>query len=283
MSFMSHAARGALLGFAALALPVSAQNSAGPSLAVFGVPLGGTAADVERMVGQRGFGGFTDHCQAARICRYRVNIENLQGTEFFSTSWGFRRLADRTEAFSFAFTAPPNEHRIWSAGSDQSFGDWFNVSASAPILPDVLAELRKRFGEPVRTQGLEARRANAGNHGQLWWLWDAEGRPVRWTRETHQTCYLAMGKASVETGLTLHVNSNAAPVDPQPFLRARQGNCAYAVRADIGHTRGLVYSLSIRAVDFKAGHDAQYRTNQLLREKRGEGDSARSNRNRPDF
>lgn len=92
-----------------------------------------------------------------------------------------------------------------------------------------------------------------------------------------------MGGASVETGLTLRRNSNTAPVDPQPFLRARQGNCAYAVRADIGHTRGMVYSLSVRAVDFKASHDAQYRTPPVPARNRGEADSARSRRNRPDF
>ena len=104
-----------------------------------------------------------------------------------------------------------------------------------------------------------------------------------WTKVSRQTCYLAISQAMVETDNTVRASWNAAPVNPRPFLLARQGNCARIVRAEIGHAHGLIYSLSVRMADFQAGHDAQFRTNQLLRDKRGEADSARSTRNRSDF
>jgi hypothetical protein len=75
----------------------------------------------------------------------------------------------------------------------------------------------------------------------------------------------------------------ATPVIPGPFVVARQGNCARVVRAEIGHARGLVCSVSVRMADFQAGHDAQFRTHQFLREKSGEAERARSRRSWPDF
>ena len=286
MSFVLYGMRIALLGFAAFALPFLAQSPSGPSLTVFGVPLGATAVDVERMAAQRGITGPTlaGDCRTGRICSYRVNIENLPGTEFVSTMWGNRRLPDRMESFSFAFTAPPNAPRIWSAGSDQTFGDRYTPSPAAPLLNDVLAELRQRFGEPARMFAAGGGEISRNLPvGQIYWIWDAQGRPVPWTKVSRQTCYLAISQAMVETGNTVRASWNAAPVNPRPFVLARQGNCARVVRAEIGHARGLVYSLSVRMADFQAGHDAQFRTNQLLREKGGEADTARSARNRPDF
>lgn len=286
MTFMLHGTRCALLVFTALASPVVAQSTAGPSLAVFGVPIGATAADIERMAAQRGIAGPTldGDCRTGRICSYRVIIENLPDTEFVSTMWGNRRLADRMESFSFAFTAPPNAPRIWSAGSDQTFGDRYTPSPAAPLLNDVLAELRQRFGEPARMFAAGGGEISRNLPvGQIYWVWDAQGRSVPWTKMSRQTCYLAISQAMVETGNTVRASWNAAPVNPRPFLLARQGNCARVVRAEIGHARGLVYSLSMRMADFQAGHDAQFRTNQLLREKPGEADSVRSTRNRPDF
>ncbi len=181
MSFILHGTRIALLGFAALALPVLAQSLAGPSLDVFGVPLGATATDIERMAARRGITGPTldGDCRTGRICSYRVNIENLAGTEFVSTMWGNRRLPDRMESFSFAFTAPPNAPRIWSAGSDQTFGDRYTPSPAAPLLNDVLAELRQRFGEPARMFAAGGGEISRNLPvGQIYWVWDAQGRPV---------------------------------------------------------------------------------------------------------
>jgi hypothetical protein len=109
-------------------------------------------------------------------------------------------------------------------------------------------------------------------------------RPMRLTDGPHTYgASRVPARSMVETGNTVCANWNAAPVNPRPFLLARQGNCARVVRAEIGHARGLVYSLSVRMADFQVGHDAQFRTNQFLREKNGEADRPRSSRNRPDF
>lgn len=282
----SAAALGAFVLAGVTFLPALAQDGKGPELAVFGVPLGGTAANIDAMAVQRGIIGpaLESDCRTGRICRHRVNIENLPGTEFVTTMWGNRRLADRMESFSFAFTAPPNDPRIWSAGSDQTFGDRYNPSAAAPLLNDVLAELRQRFGEPARmfaAGGAEVSRALPV--GDIYWVWDAQGRRVPWTKVSRDTCYHAISQAMVQSGNTVRADWNAAPVNPRPFLLARQGNCARVVRAEIGHARGLVHSLSVRMADFQAGHDAQFRTNQLLREKANDANRARSDRNRPDF
>lgn len=201
-----------------LALPALAQSTSVPQLAIFGVPLGASDAEIDRMAQQRGFTGpmLGNVCRDGQVCSWKVNIENIPGTEFISTKWGHRTLPDRTEAFSFAFTAPPNEHRIWSAGSDQTFGDQHNVSAAAPNLSDVLAELRQRFGEPVRVDGLGRGRAEVGWDTKLWWLWDANGRALRsWTTQTTNTCHAAIGMASVDPGNSALANRNVAPVEPR--------------------------------------------------------------------
>ncbi len=267
-------------------LPVLAQGVTAPRLAIFGVPLGASDAEIDQMARTRAFTGpmLSNVCRDGQVCSWKVNIENIPGTEFISTKWGHRTLPDRMEAFSFAFTAPPNEHRIWSAGSDQTFGDQYNVSAAAPMLSDVLAELRQRFGEPVRVNGLGRGGAELGWDAKLWWLWDANGHALRsWTTQTTNTCHAAIGMASVEPGTGALANRNVAPVEPRAFLLARQGNCARAVEVGIAHRQGHVYKLKVRVIDFQAGHDSQFYTNRFLNEQRRALDAQRSSRNRPDF
>lgn len=274
----------ALIG--GVALPVLAQSTSAPQLAIFGVPLGASDAEIDQMAQQRGFAGpmLGNVCRDGQVCSWKVNIENIPGTEFISTKWGYRKFPDRMEAFSFAFTAPPNEHRVWSAASDQTFGDQYNVSAAAPNLSDVLAELRQRFGEPVRVDGLGRGRAEVGWDAKLWWLWDANDRALRsWTTQTTNTCHAAIGMASVEPGTGALANRNVAPVEPRAFLLARQGNCARAVEVGIAHRQGRVYKLKVRVIDFQAGHDSQFYTNRFLNEQRRALDAQRSSQNRPDF
>lgn len=270
----------------ALTAPVALAQAVRESPAIFNVPLGGTADQVYAMAEARGVRQQASpaYCLPDEYCLHHANIEALAGTEFLSNLWGGRRLADRTEHFSFAFTAPPNEHRIWSAGSDQTFGSSVNPSTAAPLLTDVFAQLRQRFGEPVMMLDGSGGKLRPGQlPGQLWWLWDAQGRPIAWTKHVYDTCTVAWGWAKVGPGASAFNSRNDAATDPRTFALARQGNCAIAIRAAIGHERGLVYSLSVRAVDFQAGHDALFHTSRFVQEKREEANKARSDRNRPDF
>jgi len=272
-----------------LAVPIGAlAQDARPPLAVFGAPLGGTIAQVEQMALSRGYRrqASAAYCRDGEICVRHANIEELPGTDFVNDIWGGRKLPDRTEGFNFRFVAPPNEARAWSIGSDQEFGDWYHPSSAAPLLTDVLAELQARFGMPAAQFGGGGAKLAAGGgqdqSRQLWWLWDDQGRPLHWSDQMRATCYEALGSTAVSPGYMFGGITNAV-VNPKPFLLARQGNCAVAARAIYGQTRGLVYSLSIRIVDFRAGHDALFRTNQLLQDKRGQANQQRSTRNRPDF
>lgn len=272
------------LGIGLAILSCAALASDTRQLAVFGVPLGATVADVQQMARSRGISGPIDErCNnLANLCGWRVNIENLPGTEFHSTISGQIRQGEREEAFAYAFMAPPNDHRIWSAGSESRYGKWFAPGSNAPLFTDVVAELTRRFGEPAAvfsSGGGPVSRALPP--GDLYWAWDAAGVPVRWTQLQRQTCYHAVGKSAVIPKAAS--NRNPVATDPEPFLLARRGNCAVMVRAQIGHEKGLVHYLQVHVLDFKTGHDALFRTTQLVRQQRAKANSERSITNRPDF
>ncbi len=269
------------------ACALQAQQKSGPSLAVFGVPMGATAAEVEEAVANRGYRKVArpGYCSDGELCPRRVNIENLPGTEFLYSLRGYKETAGRKESLKFAFVGPGNDSRTWSGGSDQTFGDSFHPSGDAPLLNDVLAEMRQRFGQPsvMLDGGGRALETSRRPVHRIFWLWDADGRPLAWTRAMSNTCAVAIHKASVGPGWGTTAGDNPVATDPAPFLLARQGNCAGAVRVELGHKDGVVYSLSVRVVDFRAGHDAQYRTTQLLTRLNAEADRQRSQQNRPDF
>lgn len=258
-----------------------------PQLAVFGVPVGASMAEVKAMGKARGYRmeARPGYCSDAELCTRLVNIENLPGTEFISSIRGHRKFADREESFRFAFTARPGDMRVWSAGSDQRFGDRYRPSAAAPLLNDVLAELRQRFGEPavLLDGGGQLMSGSRRPLHKIYWLWDDKGRPVRWTKAMWNTCVHAIGMAAVPPGSGHSSQDNPVGTDPRPFLLARQGGCAAAVSVELGHQKGLVHGLQVRVVDFRAGHDAQYHTNQLLKKLRAESSAVRSRQNRPDF
>ena len=104
-----------------------------------------------------------------------------------------------------------------------------------------------------------------------------------WTDVSRRTCYPAFGQTAVYPGWGAGGSGNMAATDPRPFQLARQGNCARAVRVNIGHVRGLAYNISIRMVDFKAGHDANYATTRHISALRAGANAERSARNKPDF
>lgn len=266
----------------ALAAPVTLAQVPREPPAIFDVPLGGTEEQATAMARARGvlLQASPAYCLPNEYCLHRANIEALPGTEFLSNMWGGRRLADRTEHFAFAFTAPPNDHRIWSAGSDQTFGGTYRPSAAAPLLNDVLAELRRRFGEPVMLfDGGGGRLPQGQLPGVIWWLWDSGGRPVPFNRD----CAIALEWGKVGPGGSAAQSRNDAATDPRTFVSARRGNCALAIKATIGQERGLVNSLSVRMVDFQAGHDALFHTTRFVQERRAEANQTRSRQNRPDF
>ena len=268
--------------------PTAAQAAAAkpaqpgkPALHILGVPLGGTVADIERMSRAQGFQGYSreNYCDSGRLCRHRVNIENVPGTDFIFTMWGQKKTADHSLAISFAFTAPPNAHRIWSAGTDQRFGDERNPGASAPMWADVQAELNQRFGKASYVRPL-----NGGTQAlHMRWVWDTNGRLLNWTKPMFNNCGPAIARASVEPGIGVLANSNVAPLQPQAFLWARQGGCARAAEVEMYQTRGVVYYLKVRVMDFQMGHDSQYYTTRMLNEHRAKENRARTVNNKPNF
>ncbi len=264
-----------------------------PPFAVFEVPLGGTMADIDRMAAKRGYRPLSrpGYCPGQELCRNVSNLENLPKTDFINQIWGWRETADRKESFRFVFTAGPNEHRIWSAGSDQEFGKWFGPSAAAPLARDVLAALFDRYGRPAITYGpggaiLEGR---SEQPVEYWWLWDAKGNPASWgplkRGNTHlrSPCYGALLQAATTPGSGITGTGNASVTSPNTFRAAREGNCAVALRAEVYQAKGLVHKLSIRMVDFQRGHDANYATTRHISALRVGANAERSERNRPDF
>lgn len=261
-----------------------AQSST--SFSVFDVPLGATATEVEAMALQRGFAGPSPvgRCIEARICSRQITIENLPDTEFTTAMWGSQDFPGRTEAFTFAFAAPPNAHTVWAAGSDQNFGDRMRPSADAPLVNDVVAELTRRFGPPSRTFALGGAEVSANRPvGEFWWVWDSAGRPIRWTQLVYDTCYRAMHQAEVLPGNSALADRNPAATDHRPFQLAQRGGCAKVVHARFSYTRGLVYSLSVRINDFQAGNDAFAHTLRLVRDGVTQSNERRSQRNPPRF
>lgn len=279
----------AVMGVAALiaqATPAIAKKLDSPP-EIFGVPLGADIAAVEAMAGTRGVVDYSrpNYCDEGTLCLERFNIENLPETDFLSALKSHRKTPEKRESFSYAFTGPANVPQVWSAGSDQEFGTSSQPSSAAPLLSDVVAELRNRFGAPAielaHGGSLPSRNLPMG---EMWWVWDSSGNPVAWSDQVRRTCYSAMLKANVAGGKYITYENNPVATDPQPFLLARQGNCATMVRAVINYDRrGLVYNLSVKAVDFKRGHDAQFYTNAFVAQQRAAQNSQRSARNKPDF
>lgn len=270
---------------------VYAQNIA-PRHSVFEVPLGGSIEQVEQMGATRGYTSQarSTACQESELCKSEANLENLPGTNFLNHAWGWRIFPDRRESFRFVFTAPPNESRVWSAGSDLEFGTWMQPSAAAPLLRDVLQELNGRYGRPGAAFGDGGAQLRPGAQpAEYWWVWDSNRNPVTWgpgnpaTSAIRRTCYTALLQTASYPGRSLTGSGNATVTNPKPFLLARQGNCAVAVRVEIGQTRGLVHRISIRMVDFKTGHDALYATTRHISRMRSDANQRRSQSNRPDF
>lgn len=296
--------RAACLAMSGVALALAASPAAAqrnpatePSpLAIFGVPLGGTLADVEAMAQSRGYRPHArpQYCNSGEYCLWRANVENFPGTEFLADLQGFVKDDQRVESFRFYFTAPPNEPRIWSAGLDQRFGDWFRPSAAAPLARDTLAAIRSRFGASSYEEGTLADTSNRGSGMEMIWFWDSAGRLIRppamarhvWPRaaaEAWNNCQTAMAQAKVTPGDGLGGIHNIVATNPKPLVLARSGNCARGVRVEIGQTRGHMHRLHIRMIDFKAGHDALFHTTKLVNERRAASNQARSATNRPDF
>lgn len=271
---------------------VAAAQNTPPTYAIFDVPLKGLLADIDRMAAQRGYRqqARPTHCEDRELCKNISNLENISGTDFVNQVWGWRSFPDRQESFRFVFTAPPNEGRIWSAGMDQEFGTWSQPSSAAPLLRDVVQELIGRYGPPAATFGDGGRQLQPGEQPwQYWWIWDARGSPVSWGPQrrgawnVRSPCYTALAQTATYPGRALSGSGNASVTSPAPFRLAREGNCAVAVRAEIGQTRRLVHKLSIRMVDFQAGHDALFATTRHISTLRGSANRDRSERNRPDF
>ncbi len=272
--------------YAAFSLLPNVAAAQSPALSIFEVPIGAAAADVEAMAASQGVieRSPTNRCIPGRLCSSPSVIERIPGTEFVSTLWGNRTLPDRTLAFSFAFTAPPNAHRVWAAGSDQTFGNRYAPSGAAPLLTDVLAELRARFGEPSRYTGAGGAAVSSIRDARAyWWIWSPSGQQLRWDHRVHRDCDLAMAKSAVLPGNSGVADRNSVAVDPEPFFLARRANCAQVVRAEFGHTNGLVYALSVRIADFEAGHDAYVQTRNIVLAGREESNRQRSTQNRPRF
>lgn len=269
----------------ALSLAAAAPQEAS-RFSIFDVPLGASATDIDAMAAVRGYQGRTPagRCLQSYVCWHRITIEGLPGTEFMTTMWGERRLPERRESFSFAFAAPPNAHMVWASGSDQYFGAPQQPGPDAPLLSDVMNELNQRYGPPSQVYGAGGARLPQGSPPRmLWWVWDASGRPVRWTDDMRETCYRAMSQSAVIHGGAAIADRNAAATDAGPLILARQGNCAKVVRVEIDHIRGLVQSLSVRMADFQAGHDAFVHTLRLVEAQRAVTNRNRSERNRPTF
>jgi hypothetical protein len=289
----THYAKPARLVLALLASSTVALAQDSPrTYAVFDVPLKGSLANIDRMTAQRGYRqqARATICQEREVCKNISNLENIPGTDFLNQVWGWRAFPDRKESYRFVFTAPPKEGRIWSAGLDQEFGKWTQPSPAAPLLRDVVQELTARYGQPAATFGDGGRQLRSGEQPwQYWWIWDARGNPVPWGPQVrdawHQRspCYAALAKAATYPGTGLSGSGNASVTDPAPFRLARQGNCAVAVRVELGQTRGLVHKLSIRMVDFQGGHDALFSTTRHISALRSSANRDRSERNRPDF
>lgn len=277
--------------------PTTAQPASEPSpLAIFGVPLGATVADVEAMARSRGYHAQArpQYCTSGEYCTLRANVENFPGTEFLAQLNGIIRDATREESFNFYFTGPPNASRVWAAGLDQKFGDWFRPSTAAPLVGDALATVRSRFGPASWEEGTITDMSNRGSGLEMVWYWDAQGRLIkppalprnRWPRaaaEAWNNCNVAFSKAKVTPGYGYSSVQNMVATNPEPFLLARSGNCAHAARVEIGQTRGQMHTLYIRVIDFQAGHDALFHTTKLVAEKRADANRARSEANRPDF
>lgn len=234
------------------------------------------------------------YCTSGEYCTLRANVENFPGTEFLAQLNGVVRDEKREESFNFYFTGPPNASRVWSAGLDQTFGDWFRPSAAAPLVGDALAAVRARFGPTSYEEGTIADMSNQGSGLEMVWYWDAQGRLIkppamprnRWPRaaaEAWNNCSNALHKAKVTPGFGYSGVQNMVATDPTPFLLARRGNCARAARVEIGQTRGQMHKLYIRVVDFQAGHDALFHTTKLIAEQRAAANRTRSATNRPDF
>lgn len=279
----------------AIGSPAVAADAPSP-LAILGVPVGATVADVEAMARSRGYRAQArpQYCTSGEYCTLRANVENFPGTEFLAQLNGVVRDATREESFNFYFTGPPNASRVWSAGLDQKFGDWFRPSAAAPLVGDALAAVRARFGPTSYEEGTITDMSTRGSGVEMVWFWDAQGRLIkppslpryRWPRpaaEAWNNCNVALAKAKVTPGFGYSSVQNMVATDPTPFQLARSGKCARAARVEIGQTRGQMHTLYIRVIDFQAGYDALFHTTKLVAEKRAAANRTRSETNRPDF
>lgn len=285
---------------ALLAIGAALLTGAAPGnrpIELLGVPMGADLAATEVILGARGYArqGRPDYCDNGRFCEWPITIENLPGTRFVSAVHGWREQPDREENFNFHMTAPPNETRVWAAGLEQRFGKWFAPSPAAPLASDVLAEIRARYGPSTYESGDLVNPSSNGSTLSMRWVWDSNGGLYRypdvarkqWPKAllaSRDNCVTAFAKAAVPPGNgSGGGGSNAAAVRPEPFLLARQGNCALMMEAELSQTRGKLYRLYIRVVDFKAGHDALFHTTRLVTAERARADAQRSRENRPDF
>ena len=288
------------LRLAALAIGAAALSGAAPGdkkIELLGIPIGADLASAESMLAARGYSRQTrpNYCDNGRFCEAPITIENLPGTRFVSALHGWRDQPGKEESFNFHMTAPPNEARVWAAGLEQRFGDWFQPSAAAPLASDILTEIRTRYGPSTYESGNLTDPSNRGSSLSMVWVWDSNGglyrypdvSRLRWPKallETRDNCQVAFAKAAVPPGKgTGGGTGNAAAINPEPFLLARKGNCALMMEAELSQTRGKLHRLYIRIVDFRAGHDALFHTTRLVSEERGKADAQRSRSNRPDF
>lgn len=266
-------------------------------LAIWNIPMGATLEQTIAGVRVKGYAPQLrpKYCDEGKYCEQRITIENLPGTDYPSEMYGWRQQAGKKESFRFYFTAPPNEARTWSAGIDQKYGDWYAPSDAAPLAQDVLAEVRSRFGPASFEKGDLRDTSNRGSSLEMWWMLDDKGNGFRYPdqsvsasrwpqniRDSWASCSVAFSKAQVPDG-AFFAGYRPPTLSSEPFLLARKGNCATIIQATLGQTRGKLYSLSIRIIDFKAGHDALVYTIKLVQQKRAASDDARSRNNRPDF
>ena len=270
---------------------------AAKKIELLGIPIGADLSFAQSILVARGYSQQTrpNYCDNSRYCESAITIENLPGTRFVSALHGWREQPEREENFNFYMTAPPNETRIWAAGLEQRFGKWFAPSAAAPLASDALAEVRARYGPATYESGSLTNPTRNGSSLSLIWVWDSNGRLYRypdisrlhWPKallETRDNCSVAFAKAAVAPGNgSGQGTSNAAAINPEPFLLARKGNCALMMEAELSQSRGKLYRLQIRIVDFRAGHDALFHTTRLVSEERAKADAQRSRTNRPDF